>query len=285
VRYLRTLEDARGRAEALRGLAARGGRAVVVGGGFIGAEVASACRTLGVAVTVVEPLSTLLNQALGDDVGAIFTSIHRERGVELRLGESVAALRGAGRVEEVLTASGTRLACDLAVVGIGVRPADEWLRGSELTLGNGVVVDEYCATSVPGIFAAGDVASWPYLPTGDRIRVEHFDNALRQGEAAARSMLGERRPYTLVPYFWSDQYDLKIQMVGLAYAWDLMVLRGRPGDGTFLAFYLQAGRLRAALAVNRPRDLATLKRLVAVAPTPDPARLADEDVALKTLGG
>ena len=283
VRYLRTLEDARALAAALRERVDRGGRVVIVGAGFIGAEVAADCRQLGLAVTMLEILPVPLGRALGDAVGAIYADIHRVHGVDLRLGEGIAAIRGAGRVEEIVTTAGAIVPCDLVVVGVGMRPADEWLRGSGLALGDGVLVDAFCETSAPGIFAAGDVANWPYGPDGERVRLEHYDNALRQGETAARNMLGQRRPYAPVPYFWSDQYDLRLQVVGHAHAWDEVVLRGRPAEGPFMAFYLRGGRLRAALAVNQTRELGTLKRLIAAGVAPDPAALADEGASLKSL--
>jgi 3-phenylpropionate/trans-cinnamate dioxygenase ferredoxin reductase subunit len=283
VLYLRTLEDARALALALRERADRGGRVAIVGAGFIGAEVAADCRQLGLAVTMLEILPVPLGRALGEAVGAIYADIHRAHGVDLRLGEGTAAMRGAGRVEEIVTTAGAVVPCELVVVGVGMRPADEWLRGSGLAVGNGVLVDAYCETNVPGIFAAGDVANWPYGVEGERVRLEHYDNALRQGEAAARNMLAQRRPYTPVPYFWSDQYDLKLQVVGHAHAWDDVVLRGRPSEGPFMAFYLAGGRLRAALAVNQTRELGTLKRLIAADVTPEPAALADVDVPLRSL--
>ncbi len=281
--YLRTLEDARALAAALRALSAGGGRVVIVGAGFIGAEVAAVCRTLGIAVTLLEILPTPLSRVLGDDVGARYADMHRAHGVDLRLGEGIAAVRGAGQVEEVETTTGAVLPCNLLLVGVGMRPADEWLRGSGLRLGEGALVDATCETSVPGIFAAGDLARWPYHMSGELVRLEHFDNALRQGEAAARNMLGQRQPYATVPYFWSDQYDLTLQYVGYAHTWDRVVLRGGMDGGSWAAFYLYEGRLRAALVVNRTRDLVTLKRLVAVAIAPDPDMLADEGTPLKAL--
>jgi 3-phenylpropionate/trans-cinnamate dioxygenase ferredoxin reductase subunit len=283
VMYLRTLEDARLLAAALRARAEQGGHVVIVGAGFIGAEVASGCRQLGIAVTMLEILPVPLGRALGDQIGAIYAAIHQAHGVDLRLGEGVAEMRGTGRVEEVVTTAGATVPCGLVVVGVGMRPADEWLRASGLALGDGVLVDAYCQTSASGVFAAGDVASWPYGPEGQRVRLEHYDNALRQGEAAARNMLGQQRPYTPVPYFWSDQYGLRLQYVGHARAWDQMALRGQPGEGSFMAFYLEGGRLRAALAMNQMRELGTLKRLVAAGLSPDPAALADEGQPLRSL--
>lgn len=284
VHYLRTLDDARALAAALRRVADGGGRVVIVGAGFIGAEVASDCRHLGMDVTVLELLPAPLGRVLGDTVGGICAEIHRAHGVDLRLGEGIAAVRGAGRAEEVVTTTGARVPCALVVVGVGMRPADAWLRGSGLALDDGLLVDALCQTSAPGIFAAGDVARWPYQLSGEQVRLEHYDNALRQGDAAARNMLGQSTPYTPVPYFWSDQYDLKLQYVGYAHPEDHVVLRGRPREGPFIAFYLRDGRLRAALAVNRVRDVATLKRLIAAQAAPEPAALANDDVPLKALG-
>lgn len=280
---LRTLDDARALRAALGAAAAAGQRVVVVGAGFIGAEVASACRQLGIAVTLLELLPSVLGRVLGDEMGAVLTTLHRDHDVDVRLGEAIAAVRGARRAEAVVTASGAAIACGLVVLGVGMRPATDWLRGSGLALGDGVLVDGFCETSAPGIFAAGDAANWPYHLTGERVRLEHFDNALRQGEAAARNMLGQRRPFAPVPYFWSDQYDVKFQYVGHAHAWDRVVLRGQTSERAFIAFYLHEGRLRAALAANQVRELPTLKRLIAANLAPDPVALADVETPLKSL--
>jgi 3-phenylpropionate/trans-cinnamate dioxygenase ferredoxin reductase subunit len=173
------------------------------------------------------------------------------------------------------------------VVGVGVRPATDWLRGSGLALEDGVVVDQFCATNIPGIYAAGDVASWPYAPAGApaplRVRLEHYDNALRQGEAAARNMLGKQVPYTPVPYFWSDQYDLNLQMVGYAPEWDQFILRGGIEARSLAAFYLAGGRLRAVVLVNRVRDLGPARRLAAAGAVLDPVQLADDTLDLRRL--
>ena len=281
--YLRTLDDALALAAELQALAESGARLVVVGAGFIGSEVAAAARTRGVAVTMLDVLPVPLDRALGPRLGAIYAEIHRAHGVDLRLGESVAALRGRERVEEVVTERDETIACGLVVVGIGMRPADDWLLDAGVTLHDGVLVDAYCESSVPGIFAAGDVARWPLPPEGARVRLEHYDNALRQGEAAARNMLGARLPYAPVPYFWSDQYDLKLQMVGHAPGWDDVVLRGEPASGSFAAFYVVAGAPHAAVAVNRTRELVTLRKLVAARTPVDAALLADEQTPLKAL--
>ncbi|HEX6797615.1 MAG TPA: FAD-dependent oxidoreductase [Ktedonobacterales bacterium] len=286
VRVLRTLAQARALAVEIRETAATGGRVAIAGAGFIGMEVAACCRQLGAEVTVVEPLGAPMERALGPEIGAMLAEYHRMRGVELRLGEGVAAFEGEGRVAAVVTSGGARIPCALALVAVGVRPAVEWLRGSGLSLEDGVPVNERCETELDGVYAAGDVASWPYAPPGgalptERVRTEHWDNALRQPEVAARNLLGGSAVYALVPYFWSDQYTLKLQMVGLARRWERLITRGTLEDGTLVAFYLVGERIAMALAVNRPRELVPLKRLVGTAP--DPAALADPAVELRAL--
>ncbi len=285
VLYLRTIADAQDLLARLDAASRASRRVVVVGGGFIGAEVAAACRALGLDVTLLEILPAPMERVLGMEVGSILADIHRAHGVDLRLGEGVAAFGGSGRVEEVVTTGGETLACSFALVGVGMRPALDWLGASGLALDDGVVVDAYCETSAPGVFAAGDVARWPYDPLGtgqaEHIRIEHWDNALRQGEAAAHNLLGNVAPFRPVPYFWSDQYDLKLQYVGHARTWEQVAMRGDPHSGSFEAFYLAQGRVAAALAVNRVRDLVPLKRLIGA--TVDPETLADEATDLRAL--
>ncbi len=286
IHTLRTLADARAVRAGIADVGRTGGRVVVIGAGFIGCEVAAACRALSVDVTVLEVLAAPLERVLGAAMGRVYADIHRRHGVDLRLGEGIAAFRGGGgRVEEVVTSRGERVPCTLALVGVGMRPADEWLAGSGVARDDGVMVDAYCETTRPGIYAVGDVARWPYQPVSAAepqfVRLEHWDNALRQAEAAARNLLGKRVAYAPVPYFWSDQYDLKLQYVGYATAWDRMVTRGQPGEGPFAAFYLERGVVRAALAVNRVRDLVPLKKLIGT--TPDADALADESVELRAL--
>jgi len=283
VHTLRTLADAR----AISADLAKDGPVIVVGAGFIGAEVASVCRVRGLAVTVVEPLAAPMARALGEEVGALFADVHRAHGVDLRLGEGVTAIRGAGRVEEVVTLSGARIPAAVVIIGVGVRPADGWLAGSGLALADGVVVDEYCATNLSGVYAAGDVARWPYHPAGGAdatmVRLEHYDNAIRQAENAARNMLGEAVAYAPVPYFWTEQFDWMAQYIGYAERWDKLVYRGEPASGAGAIFYLDAGRLRAVLSVNRPRDLGALRKLVGAGVQLDSALLADESLDLREL--
>jgi 3-phenylpropionate/trans-cinnamate dioxygenase ferredoxin reductase component len=277
--YLRTLRDTVAIREATRN--AR--RVVVVGAGFIGAEVAASCRMQDLEVTVLEMLPVPLQRALGDEVGRIYADIHRERGVDLRLSEGIGAFRGHGRVEQVVTASGAAIDCDLAVVGVGVQPDVEWLQGSGLAIDNGVVVDEFAEASVSGVFAAGDVANWWHPRLGERLRVEHYENAQNQGVAAAKSMLGQREPYAPVPYFWSDQYDLTLQYVGHASGQDQVVYRGDVHGRNFLAFYLRDGQLRAVLGINRLRDVRAAQRLIRDQVPVTPEQLADDQVDLRKL--
>lgn len=285
VRYLRTLSDGRALRAAMSNAGAAHERVVVVGGGFIGAEAAAACRSLGLEVTLLEILPAPMVRALGEEMGNWLATVHRTNGVDLRLNEGVAGFHGTEQVEAVVTTSGARIPCAFVLVAVGVRPVTGWLEESGLALSDGVLVNEYCETSASGIFAAGDVAVWPYRPAGatdaEHIRIEHWDNALRQSEVAARNLLGRGVPFAPVPYFWSDQYDLKLQYVGYARSWERVVVRGDPASRSFMAFYLAGGYVRAALGVNHIRELVALKRLVGA--RVDPERLADEGTDVRSL--
>jgi 3-phenylpropionate/trans-cinnamate dioxygenase ferredoxin reductase component len=282
VLYLRDLRDAR----ALRGQLATCQRVVIVGAGFIGAEIAASVRTYypGREVVMLEALPVPLERALGPLVGGLYAEVHRAHGVDLRTGEGVSGFARTSDGEyQVITASGTRIGCDLIVVGVGVAPEVGWLERSAIELRNGVVVDELCRTSLPDVYAAGDVANWWHPRLGHHVRVEHFDNAQHQGVAAARSMLGQGQPYAPVNYFWSDQYDLSLQYVGHARGDDEVILRGDVGSVSWSAFYVRDGVLKAALAVNRFRDVSAARQLIARAIPVSPDQLRDEDVDLKVL--
>jgi 3-phenylpropionate/trans-cinnamate dioxygenase ferredoxin reductase subunit len=256
---LRTLAEC----EAIRQVAQPGARAVVVGMGFIGAEVAASLRQLGLEVTAVLSGAAPLANVLGAEVAAVLATIHREQGVRLVTQDHVigfegdqgpTATTGNTRVAHVLTAMGERLDCDLVVAGVGVMPAVDALAESGIALDNGILVDARCQTSVPDVFAAGDVANVLH-PVFGRVRVEHFNNAEQQGRAAARAVLGARVAYDYIYSFWSDQYDHKIEYVGFAQRWARIVLRGSPASRRFLAFYLtQEGVLQAAFGLNRGGD-------------------------------
>jgi len=276
---LRTVDDAdRIRTEALPGR-----KAVVVGMGFIGSEVAASLRQLGVEVAVVAPGSVPLERVLGEEVGGVLAEIHREHGVEFHFGDSADAFEGSGHVERVVTAAGERIECDFAVIGVGVEPAVELAAGTGIEVDNGIVVDEFCRTSVEGIYAAGDVANHYHPVFERRIRVEHWDNALKQGPAAARNMLGKDEPYEEIHWFWSDQYDTNLQYAGFHTSWDELVVRGSLERRSFVAFYCTEGRVLAAVAVNRGKDLRRSIPLIKARRPVKPAKLRDPDVDLRTL--
>jgi 3-phenylpropionate/trans-cinnamate dioxygenase ferredoxin reductase subunit len=281
VYYLRTVVDCERIAAELGG----GRRVVVIGAGFIGAEVAASARMKGLEVTLLEKEEVPLGRALGAEMGRIFADIHRERGIDLRLGTGVERLEGARRVERVVTSSDQSVECDFVVVGVGIDPETELVERTDIQVGNGIIVDEYCRTNVEGILAAGDVANFPNPILGERIRVEHWSNAQNQGVAAAKAMLGFREPYAEVPWFWSDQYDMNMQYVGHASSWDQIVIRGDVQERRFTAFYLKGGRLRAAMAMNRARDIRPCRELIQAGVQVDAKKLQDEEVNLRSLVG
>jgi 3-phenylpropionate/trans-cinnamate dioxygenase ferredoxin reductase subunit len=239
--------------DAIRQVAQPGARAVVVGMGFIGAEVAASLRQMGLEVTAVLPGAAPLATVLGNEVAAVLAAIHREHGVHLVTNDQVIGFEGGKRVERVLTAKGAQLACDLVVVGIGITPATDALAGSAIALDNGILVNARCQTSVPDVFAAGDVANVLH-PVFGRVRVEHFNNAEKQGRAVARAVLGSLQAYEYIYSFWSDQYEHKLEYVGFARSWERMVVRGSYDSRKFLAFYLRQGILQAACGLNRGGD-------------------------------
>ena len=241
------------------------GRVVVVGAGFIGAEVAATARGRGLDVTMVEMAETPLERVLGAEMGQVCAEVHADHGVDLRLGVGVDSITGGDRVEQVVLSDGTRLDADVVVVGVGVIPNTEWLEGSGLQVDNGVVCDETCLAA-PGVVAAGDVARWPNPLFGQSMRVEHWDNAIEQGMAAARRLLaGEAaEPFAPVPWFWSDQYDRKIQLAGRSGPDDeVFVVTGSLEERRFAAIYGRAGRVVAVLGFNRPRHVMQYRRLIA----------------------
>jgi 3-phenylpropionate/trans-cinnamate dioxygenase ferredoxin reductase subunit len=246
VHYLRTLEDA----DAIRDAVTAASRAVVIGGGWIGAEVAASIRQLGLPVAMIADGSVPLERVLGAEVGSVYRDLHAERGVELVMHQRAVAFRGQTAIEAVETADGRRIEGDLVVVGVGAQPRIGLAADAGLDVADGILVDEMLETSVPGIFAAGDVAAAWHPLLGSRLRVEHWDNARRQGRAAARNMLGKAEPYLRIPYFYSDQYDLSMEYAGYAPAWDQVVFRGEPASRSFVAFWLTEGRVVAGMNAN-----------------------------------
>jgi 3-phenylpropionate/trans-cinnamate dioxygenase ferredoxin reductase component len=278
---LRTVADS----DRLRAEIAPGRRAVVVGMGFIGSEVAASLRQSGVDVVVVDRNEVPLRRVLGEEVGRVMEGIHRDHGVSMVFEDTVAAFEGAGRVERVTTGRGRRIECDFVVVGLGTEPVTELLAGTGAEIDNGVVVDEYLRTGVEGIYAAGDVANH-YHPVFERhIRVEHWQNALKQGPAAALSMLDMGEPYDEIPWFWSDQYEHNLQYAGFHTEWDELVVRGSMEERNFVAFYRKDERVLAAVAVNRGRDLRRSMPLIKAREPVDAAKLCDLGVGLRTLAG
>jgi NADPH-dependent 2,4-dienoyl-CoA reductase/sulfur reductase-like enzyme len=263
IHVLRTLDDAL----AIRGALEQGPRVLVVGAGFIGAEVAATCRNQGHDVTVVEPLAAPMLRALGPEIAAVAAGLHRDYGVDLRCGVGVEALEGAGRVERARLSDGSVVEADLVVVGIGVSPEVGWLEGSGVELRDGVVCDATCATSVPGVTAAGDVARWPHPLFGEEMRIEHWTHAIEMGEAAARRLLAApeaAEPFAPVPYVWTDQYDRKLQIAGHIAPDDLMeIIQGSLEELRFVAVFGREGRLTGALAMNRPAAVIRLKQRIA----------------------
>ncbi len=270
---LRTLDDA----IALRRQLERSPVVAVVGAGFIGAEVASSCRQRGLTVTVVEVLPVPLSGAIGEEMGRVAASLHQANGTSLITGVGVESILGDDRVEGLRLADGRTVAADVVVVGVGVAPEQEWLQGSGVDLDNGVLCDQWCRVLsggkvVPGVVACGDVARWRH-PLWERpVRVEHWTNAVEQGEAAGRALLhGDRgRPYAPVPYFWSDQYGIKIQMVGRFLPGDqVRVVDGSVDDHRFVAAYGRHGRLVGAIGFGRPARVMKLQQMIAAgAPWP-----------------
>ncbi len=270
VHVLRTLRDARGlRADLEACLANGGGPLVVIGAGFIGSEVAATARELGHEVVLVEAAEVPLERAVGADIGRLCADVHRDHGVEVRLGTGVAAIeRGAGGQLVVQLSDGSELRAGVVVVGIGVRPATDWLTGSGLRLDDGVVCDG-TGLAAPGVVAAGDVARWPNRLFFDELmRVEHWDNAIDMGGFVARRLLGGDQwdpveVFAPVPWFWSDQYDRKLQMAGRATGHDQLAIAGGSTDERrFVALYGRGGRLVAAFGMNRPRQIVQCRTLI-----------------------
>ena len=249
VYQLRTLAEC----DAIRQVAQPGARAVVVGMSFIGSEVAASLRQMGLEVTAVLPGVAPLATVLGNEVAAVLAAIHREHGVHLVTNDQVIGFEGGTRVERVVTAKGAQLPCDLVVAGIGIAPATDALVGSTIALDNGILVNARGLTSVPDVFAAGDVANLLH-PVFGRVRVEHYNNAEKQGRAVARAVLGSLQAYDYIYSFWSDQYEHKLEYVGFARKWERIVLRGNSDSRKFLAFYLTQGILQAAFGLNRGGD-------------------------------
>jgi 3-phenylpropionate/trans-cinnamate dioxygenase ferredoxin reductase component len=284
--YLRTVAEC----DAIKREAESGRRAVVVGMGFIGCEVAASLIQLGVQVTAVFPGRNPLERVLGEQLGALIGEVHRSNGVRLLPGGQVVAFHGTDRLESVVLADGELVDCDFAVVGVGIDPDVPAIAGSSVAQANGILVDERCRSSAVDVYAAGDVANHLH-PVLGRIRVEHYNSAEHHGAAAARAMLGSAASFDYVHNFWSDQYEHILQYVGHATSWDDFLVRGSLRDGKFIGFYLVAGVVRAAVGFDRGGDpewepdseMAASARMVASRARPGRSVLTDEGADLRSL--
>ena len=278
VHDLRYLPDS----DAIKAAAVPGAKAVLVGMGFIGAEVAASLRSRNVDVTVVEFAETPLQRVLGAELGRVLEGLHRDHGVKMFFRDGAERFEGDGRFEVLHTKEGRTIEADFAVVGVGVEPVTDVVQGTDIAVDNGILVDPTLQSNVPGVFAAGDVARHDH-PVFGRIRVEHFDNAMKMGEAAARNMLGRAEVFDDPHWFWSDQYDVNIQMAGFATEWDDMVVRGSLEDRRFAAFLLKDGRLLSTFTMNWPRDVRRSMPLIKAQVRPDPKLLTDPEFDLRKL--
>jgi 3-phenylpropionate/trans-cinnamate dioxygenase ferredoxin reductase component len=279
VLYLRSVADS----DALRGRLDGGGAVVVIGAGWIGAEVAASARQRGLEVTVIDPLTVPLERVLGGEVGAVYRDLHLDHGVQMLLGTAVEAFEGDTAVQRVRTIDGRELECDFVVVGVGVQPRTGLAAQAGLAVDNGILVDEHLQTSAPDVFAAGDVANAHHPFYGERIRVEHWANALHQGPVAARAMLDEPDVYDRLPYFFSDQYDVGMEYAGFAPTWDRVIFRGDPATREFIAFWLAGDRVVAGMNVNVWDVVDPIQRLIGARVAVDDRRLADAGVPLEEL--
>jgi 3-phenylpropionate/trans-cinnamate dioxygenase ferredoxin reductase component len=279
VHLLRTIEDS----DAIRASFDSGGRLVVIGGGWIGCEVAASARQKGMDVTIVEPLELPLLRVLGPELGGFYRDVHAAQGVDLRFGGGVEAIEGSGRVERVRTSDGTTIDCSAVVVGIGVAPRTELVKDIA-RVDNGILTDASLQTSVDGVYACGDVANAEHPLFGRRVRVEHWANALEQGPAAANAMLGRDVSYDKVPYFFSDQYDVGMEYAGLHDPGsDELVLRGDMASREFIAFWMRGDRLIAGMNVNVWDVSDPIQELIRSGATIDRARLGDPDVPVEEV--
>lgn len=277
----RSIEDV----EKIKSHCREGSRLVIVGGGFIGLEVAAVMRKLGLEVTVLEGLPRVLSRVTDAQVSSFFERVHREAGVTIRTEAKVSAFEQGHGCTDVVLADEERIPADFVIVGIGMIPRTDLASTAGLTVDNGIRVDEYTRTEDPDIHAIGDCSNYPSDLVGGRIRLESVQNAMDQGRTAARNIAGQEQAYQSVPWFWSDQYEYKLQMTGISGGHDQTVLRGDPESGSFSLFYLHEGRLIAADSVSRPKDFMMAKKLVAAGCRPDPGNLGDVDFQLKELLG
>jgi 3-phenylpropionate/trans-cinnamate dioxygenase ferredoxin reductase subunit len=278
IHYLRTIADV----EAIRAELSGAKRLVVVGAGYVGLEAAASARHLGLEVTVLEMADRPLNRVVAPELSAFYVARHEREGVRIHCNTSVTAFAGDKRVRAVVCGD-REFAADLVIVGIGILPETTLAASAGIRCENGISVDEECRTSDPHIFAAGDCTSHPSVRYGRRVRLESVDNAVEQARTAASNMCGKPARHQHVPWFWSDQYDVKLQIAGLSQGYDQVIVRGEPASGHFALYYLAQGELLAVDAVSSPKDFMAGKRWIAERKHPDPVRLADPTVDIKSL--
>jgi 3-phenylpropionate/trans-cinnamate dioxygenase ferredoxin reductase subunit len=277
VHYLRGLADVSPIREGFK----PGARVVIIGGGYIGLETAATCRKMGCEVTVLEMADRIMNRVVAPSVSQYFALEHRAQGVNILCDTRVVRLEGAGKVERVVCADGSSHAADLVVVGVGAIATTQLASEAGLACDNGIIVDEYCRTSDASIYAAGDCTNHPSLRFGRRVRLESVDNAFEQAKTAALNMLGRQVTHDRVPWFWSDQFDNKLLIVGLSQDYDQQVLRGDPASRSFSVCYLKGRELLAVEAINHSKDYMAARKLIAERALLNPEKLADNQVAFK----
>ncbi|MDE0747019.1 MAG: FAD-dependent oxidoreductase [Porticoccaceae bacterium] len=280
VHYLRTMDDVKG----IRQSAKNAKRAVIIGGGYIGLETAASLTKLGIKVTVLETESRLLKRVASEQVSEFYKRLHEEEGVEIRLGSKVVALQGDGQVRSVICDDDTYSDADMVIIGVGVIPNTELASEAGLVVENGIVVDEFAQTSHPDIVAAGDCTFHPNALLKRSLRLESVPNASEQAKAAAASLCGIKKAYSELPWFWSDQFDVKLQIVGISQGYTEAVVRGDTSrDRSFTVFYIKDQHIIAADCINRPKDFMMAKKLILQQSTIDVAALVDEGIDIKTL--
>jgi 3-phenylpropionate/trans-cinnamate dioxygenase ferredoxin reductase subunit len=276
IHYLRTMDDVDGLRDGMR----EGANLVIVGGGYIGLEVAAVGRELGLNVHVLEMEDRILQRVTTPEMSAYYHQLHEGRGVNIHTNTGVTGFAGDGRVQEVICGD-QRFPADIVIVGIGIIPNTELAEAAGIHCDNGIVVDDHCRTSDPSVYAAGDCTNHPNPLLDRRLRLESVPNAMDQARVSTANMLGDDKVYAAIPWFWSDQYELKLQMVGFSADGDTQVLRGDMDANQFAVFYLKDGKVVAADAVNSPKEFMLCKQLVGKAA--DPAMLADPEADLKAL--
>lgn len=278
--YLRTIADV----ETIQAKFNQGGKMVIVGGGYIGLEIAAVAVKRGLDVTVLEMAPRVLARVVDPIISTFYTKMHTQEGVKIETGVAVSSFEGEGKVERIVCADGTKFDADFVVVGVGIIPNVELAQEAGLEVENGIVVDELCRTDDPDIYAIGDCTNHPNELLGHRLRLESVHNALEQGKTAAAHICGKEKPYAQIPWFWSDQYDLKLQIAGLSGGYDEAVVRGNPeADRSFAVFYLREGVMIACDAINRAPEHMMSRRLIAAKAKIPAARLADESIKMKDM--